>query len=290
MKELQDLARQLLSEKKVQVVIGWEEGPRGPRPAFITSPEEAGRLIFDTGCVHNLATYLNPRRKHLSRLGRAAVVIKGCDARAVAGLVRETQLKREDLVVIGVRCGGVKASAGAAEPLSQDNVADRCASCESREPRFVDHLVGELPPAPPASTRRTERIAALEALAPQERWDFWQNELSRCVLCHACREVCPMCFCERCVADKTEPQWIESSAHPRAIFAWHVTRALHQAGRCVDCGECQRACPADIPLGLLNKKLAEVVAGRFAYRATDDPGIPAPIGAYKLDDAQEFIL
>ena len=99
-----------------------------------------------------------------------------------------------------------------------------------------------------------------------------------------------MCFCERCVADKTQPQWIESSPHPRGNLAWHVTRALHQAGRCVDCGECQRACPADIPLGLLNRKLARVVAERFDYRPTDDPSVAAPIGAFRKDDAQEFIL
>jgi len=91
------------------------------------------------------------------------------------------------------------------------------------------------------------------------------------------------------VADKTQPAWIESSPHGRGNLAWHLTRAIHQAGRCVACGECQRACPADIPLGLLNKKLAHVVAERFGYRAGDDPAVPAPVGAFRLDDAQEFI-
>lgn len=290
MKELQDLARRLLSEKTVSVVIGWEQGPRGPRPAFITNPEEAERLVFDSGCVHNLAVYLNPRRTHVARLGRPAVVVKGCDARAVAGLVRETQLKREDVVLIGVRCGGVRASSSRGDSAGTGSLADKCSACESREPRFVDHLVGDLPPAPPASSRRVEELAALQARPPAERWAFWQEELSRCVLCHACREVCPMCFCERCVAMKTQPQWIESSPHPRAVFAWHVTRALHQAGRCVDCGECQRACPAGIPLGLLNSKLAEVAERRFSWRATDDPSVPSPIGAFRLDDPQEFIV
>ena len=99
-----------------------------------------------------------------------------------------------------------------------------------------------------------------------------------------------MCFCERCVADKTQPQWVESSAHPRGAFAWHVVRALHEAGRCVDCGECERACPVDIPLGLLNRKLALVAAERFGYTATDDPAVPSPVGAFQKDDGQEFIL
>ena len=99
-----------------------------------------------------------------------------------------------------------------------------------------------------------------------------------------------MCFCERCVADKSVPQWIETSSHPRANLAWHITRALHQAGRCSDCGECERACPADIPLGLLNRKLGMVVEERYSCRVTDDPNQAAPIGAFKLNDSQEFIL
>jgi ferredoxin len=290
MKALQDLARQLLADGTVKVVIGYEEGPLGPRPAFVTSQADADRLIFDHRCVHNLATYLNPRRSHIARLGKAAVVAKGCDGRAIAGLLREAQLTREQIVVIGVRCGGVVSRPAKHVDLSEANVADRCVHCDVREGRLVDHVVGELPPVPPRSARRDEAMAGLAAKSPAERWEFWREEFARCVRCNACREACPMCFCERCVADKSVPQWIESSPHPRANLAWHLTRALHQAGRCVDCGECERACPVDIPLGLLNFKIAAVVADRFDYRTTDDPAVPAPIGAFKLDDRQEFIL
>jgi ferredoxin len=300
MQELKDLARKLLSDGTAGVVIGYEDGPHGVRPAFITDGALADKLIFDRRCVQNLASYLAPRRNHLGKLGKKAVVVKGCDARAVAGLIRETQIKREDVIIIGVRCGGVLRSdlaiGGTAAPresavaLTPETVADRCAECDIREPHLADHLVGALPPPPPVSKRREELIAKIEAMTPGERWDYWRQELERCVLCHACREVCPMCFCERCVADKTVPQWIESSPTGRANLAWHLTRALHQAGRCCDCGECERACPADIPLGLLNRKLAQVVEERYEFRATDDPEVPAPVGSYKLNDTQEFIL
>lgn len=298
MTELRALAKSLLESGKVGVVIGWEEGPRGVRPAFVTQPEDVERLVFDTRCVQNLVSYVAPRRKHLAGLGRKAVVVKGCDARALAGLIRETQLAREDVEIIAVRCGGVlrsDAGRGTAIPsagaeLTTENVADRCAGCPDREPRLADHLLGDLPPAPPESPRRTARIAELEALTHAQRWEFWQGELERCVRCHACREVCPMCFCERCVADKSVPQWIETSSHPRANLAWHLTRALHEAGRCCDCGECERACPADIPLGLLNRKLGLVVEERYGCRVTDDPTQPGAVGAFKLNDSQEFIL
>lgn len=106
MRELQELARDLLANGTVKVVIGYQEGPRGPRPAFITRPEGTGTLVFDHRCVHNLATYLNPRRSQVAHLGRPAVVVKGCDLKAAAAMVRETQFKREDVVLIGVRSGG----------------------------------------------------------------------------------------------------------------------------------------------------------------------------------------
>ncbi|MGO8683513.1 MAG: 4Fe-4S dicluster domain-containing protein [Thermoleophilia bacterium] len=289
MTELQDLAQKLLAEGTVQVVIGWEEGRRGPRPVTITRAEDAVRLVFDTRCVHNLATYLNPRRSQVSNLGKPAIVVKGCDTKAVAGLLREAQLVRDDVVLIGVRCGGVvKDPTGPAE-LTLDTVAPRCAGCDIREPHLADYLIGEAQPEPPQVTSIDDRVAELDAMTPGERFEFWADEMQKCIRCYACRQVCPLCTCERCVADKSEPQWIEESPHARGNFSWHLTRALHLAGRCVGCGECERACPVGIPLTLLNRKLQHVVADSFDYVVSDDPAVASPIGAFRQDDSEDFI-
>ena len=289
MKELRDLTRKLLADGDAGVVIGWEEGRRGARPAFITTPDDADKLIFDARCVHNLANYLNPRKPQVKALGKPAVVVKGCDAKAVAGLLREAQLTRDRVILIGVRCGGVVQTPEMPAELTEATVATRCYGCDVREPKLVDHLLGDARPEPPVTAALDRRIAELDALSPRERWQFWTGQLAKCTRCHACRQACPLCHCERCITDKTQPQWIESSSHLRGNFAWHLTRAQHLAGRCVGCGECERACPVGIPLSLINRKLQLVVKDLFDYTVTDDPEVPAPIGAYAVDDKQEFI-
>jgi formate dehydrogenase subunit beta len=265
---LRAACRRLLEEGAVQVVIGY--GERG-QPVLATRRDDVDRLFWNGRCIANLAVYLT--RKEVKALGAAAIVVKGCDERALVALEKEGQIDRRALHVIGMACDGFGDA--------------RCANCTVRTPRFANETIGEPRLEPVAQP--VDALAEFMQRTPAGRWEFWRAELARCVKCYACRQVCPLCYCERCVADKNRPVRIETSASPRGNFAWHVTRAFHHAGRCVGCGECVRACPAGIDLALLNESVSRAVAEEFGYTAGADPAAEPAFGAWAPGDKEDFI-
>lgn len=285
-------AAKLLSEGTVTVVIGYASGKRPGTavPAIITDHAKAEALIFSPGCVNNLALYLTKAKKEVRPAGKVAIVAKGCDMRALAGLIGESQLKREEIHVIGIACAGVKgAGSGIAQGLTGETVARKCRECIVRVPEGADVIVGTVPRLPQLTPVEAEELARLEAMAPAERWAFWKEHFSRCIRCLACRQVCPFCYCEQCLCDRNRPQAIETSPRPAGNTAWHMVRAMHLAGRCAGCAECERACPMDIPLNLLNRKMAKELKEFFDYEAGLVPVEKGPLNDYREEDDESFI-
>ncbi len=61
-------------------------------------------------------------------------------------------------------------------------------------------------------------LAEFEALSAEERWNFWEKEFEKCIKCYACRQACPLCYCEQCIVEKSMPQWIDSSPTHKRKF------------------------------------------------------------------------
>jgi len=141
-----------------------------------------------------------------------------------------------------------------------------------------------------ASGDATAALAEFEARSPEERWAYFAEQASKCVLCYACRNACPMCYCPECFVEATQPTWIGREHTLSNAQAYHLVRALHLAGRCVGCGDCMRSCPMGVDLGLLGEKLRQDVKELYGVDVGADAEAKQPMTTYKEDDWQEFIM
>ena len=289
---LRKAASRVLADGRVGVVIGHGSGslPGRTSPLFVTETEDVGALEWGRSCHNNLG---NDVVAAVGRHERVAVVAKSCDLGAVSGLVREGQLRRDQLLVIGVRCTGVDGSRNGSE------LAAKCLGC-SGDPHPICDLVvtvdgiaesGQDPTGATLDTpdARDAQIAHLESMPHEERWAYWQRQFARCLRCYACRAACPLCYCSSCIAEKHRPQWVPTAIDNRGNSSWNLIRALHLAGRCSGCDECARVCPADIRLDLINRKLALEVERHYGKIGLD-PERKSSLVDFRLEDTEEFIL
>ena len=265
MEALKQKALELLQSGDVKAVLGYAAGTAGARrPHFARTPAQAERLVLDEACTQNLASYLT--RREVKRLGRLAVVALPATLRAALQLTAEHQLRDGDALFLVPEAGALKALATGSE--------------------IEEHLALK---ADAMSERDRALIERLRAMTRTERWAFWQQELSRCVKCYACRNSCPMCYCEHCTMDCNRPQWVPVASHALGNLEYHMVRAMHLAGRCVECGECGRACPVGIPVHLLTFFAEESTARQFGQRAGHSAKLDYALSTFKPDDKETFI-
>ncbi|MBN2146588.1 MAG: hydrogenase iron-sulfur subunit [Anaerolineales bacterium] len=286
--EIQQTAHDLLANGEVSCVIGYEVGPRGrTRPAFIYRPDEAQRLVWNQDCTHNLTTYLSqklgkPRpgqKAKTEKPARVAVVVKACDSRAINMLMAENHFEREQVHVIGVVCEGIRQGAGFDAPAPGPwKMQDRCLECYEHTPVVYDTLIGEVMPVtgePGKPSNMSVGMEALQNMSPSQRMEFWLSQFDRCIRCYACRQACPMCDCPTCLYERDDSLWVGMGVGLNEKRTFHLGRAYHLAGRCIGCDECMRVCPMNIPIGLLNRMLAQEMQSQFGYRA-GLAAVPAP--------------
>jgi formate dehydrogenase subunit beta len=288
--QIRSKAKELLENDQVQCVIGYEMGSRGQaRPAFVYDAADVERLVWNQGCTHNLVTYLHDKKKPAQR-GQApptvALVVKPCDSRGLNVLLSEGQIERERVYVIGVTCEGIAAGAGFSKADDEKTLQTRCLRCNDRVPVVYDVLFGEPPQVD--ITDDLADVAELENMTPGERVAFWLRHYDRCIRCYACRQVCPGCYCNVCMFERDDSLWAGIAAEIKEKETFHLGRAYHLAARCIECNECERVCPMELPLSLLNRKLAKEVRELFGFRAGIEP-VKAPL-LNMLDQVEESLI
>ncbi|HOI93827.1 MAG TPA: 4Fe-4S dicluster domain-containing protein [Syntrophobacter fumaroxidans] len=250
--EIKARVQELLASGKIKGFLGLREMHGQVGPYLFTDGSDLDGLVAGDRKSPGDSRY--PLNRQLMMIAghypkeTFGVLIRGCDERGLKTLFSSNQLNPEKVVPVGIAC--------------PQELAD---ACECMKPFPDEFVAGE-----PGEGRPFGTVERIESLALDERFELWMAEFAKCIKCYGCRNICPMCYCRECTLESKDFVSIGSLPPESPIF--HLTRAVHMAGRCIDCGLCNEACPAGIPVRTLYKKVADIVQQEFNLR----PGYDSP--------------
>lgn len=311
---MKEKAEKLLADKTVDKVLGWKQGEffYDPTPALFDD-EKLDGFVYDSFCGVNLTKYLVRETKGDEKI---LAFLKPCDTYSINQLIKEHRIKRENITIVGIECRGkldiekirakgingitkidddgenltVYTMYGEHKIDRKEVLLDKCLCCKGKKHVAYDELIGD--ETETLESNRFELVEKLEKMTPDERFEFWRGELSKCIRCNACRNVCPACTCTTCVFDN-HGSGVDSKANTDSFEEnmYHIIRAFHVAGRCTDCGECSRVCPQNIPLHLLNRKFIKDINEFYGeYQAGEDLTTVPPLTFFTKEDVEPSIV
>jgi len=309
--KIKEISEKILKNCTVEMVIGFRKGtvPLMNEPCFARTPDQVDQFVWDGNCGINLANYLADRKEKIG------IVAKGCDSRNIVTHILENKIKREQLYILGAPCHGmidrrrILTGLNGKEPLQVEEtdgkvkftgrdfeetldrseyLQENCAICIHRNPVVYDELVGDLVPEQ-ENVDRYPDVRKVEAMIPEERWKYFDELIAPCIRCYACRNACPLCYCPTCFVDESRPQWVGKSIDRTDTRTFHFLRAYHVAGRCTDCGACERACPVGIKVRQFTKKMEKDIKELYAYEVGLSTDERPPLDTYRPGDPEAFI-
>jgi CO dehydrogenase/acetyl-CoA synthase alpha subunit len=278
--QIQDIVTKLFAENKIDIFIGYRQTGFDDNqvPVLITGPDDVSKLIFNDKSVFNLSNYLKYEHTRNKRVG---LVVKGCDSRSLNLLLTEKQVKRSNLFIIGICCEGVIDETG--------QKLQNCVECIVPDAVVYDELLGT-----PTGKKEYQVNVDIKQLAAKDLIDrraYFEEVFENCIRCNACRHSCPLCYCAKCCIDQETSSLYNGANTTSSAFHALMTWSLHLAGRCVDCRNCEKACPSHLPLHLLHKQNEMVIYENFQEHLAGV--IPEDRGAfykYSMKDPDDFIL
>ncbi|MDY6879132.1 MAG: 4Fe-4S dicluster domain-containing protein [Thermodesulfobacteriota bacterium] len=309
---IRKIAKELLEQEKVKVFIGFQKGsvPMMNQPILITDPSQADLLYWDSHCGLNLCNYLTKRPDE-----KIGILATGCNSRNIMTHIIENQIKREQLYIVGIPCRGMIDHRAVQRAVKQKEITEikeegekfivkgkdfeetfekkeylqgNCAVCTHRNPVEYDELVGDLVEEQ-TGVEGYKDVKNIEGMESEKRWGFFTRLIERCIRCYACRNACPLCYCPTCFVDESKPQWVGKSIDPTDTMTFHFLRAYHCAGRCTDCGACERVCPRGISMRQFTKKLNKDALEYFSWEAGLSHDERPPLDTYRPDDYNDFV-
>ncbi len=270
--KINHVCKKLLTDSTVETVIGFRQGGTEDLaiPYIFSDPDGADNLVWNNRCVPNLAQYL------MGRTGKVAVVAKPCDVRAIVSLVLENQLSRDNIHIVGVPCDGMVDSEG--------NPLHGCLDCRVNMPPVYDICIedSEVEPKKAVDSALEQKL--------EESLERFQNEMDKCILCFSCRQACYGCYCKTCFMDRGVPNWQPAKPDTGAKMLYHLGRAMHLAGRCVECGACENACASGVDIRYLIKEVSNFVDEMYGYRTGLDLEAQPVMLTYNTNDREVGFL
>jgi ferredoxin len=252
MTPIQKQVRHWLEEERVDIFLAYRivEGHSLPHAFTRERIEETAELVTGPArySLEKFATHIAARHPD----ARIGMVARDCNQRALNVLQAWNQLKPGQVETVPVNCC--------------PSLLKPHADCSYLEPEPAGHVKLQRGLDP------NQSLAQADALPQEERFDRWMYEFSKCIKCYGCRNICPVCFCKECSLEHAE--LIGTGHLPPDIPIFHLVRAVHMAGRCIDCGLCEDACPAEIPLRLLYRKVNAIVKDLFDYETGSGDTLP----------------
>ena len=316
-------SQEMLKSGAVCAVFAWKKGNLvyDVSPAVFSSSDELLNIHYDDFCASNLSKYLVAQEKPD---GTSLVFLKPCDTYSLNQLLSENQVSRDKVYAVGIGCAGkldinklsalgitgileidddgdgenltIKTLYGDKSCARQSVYLDKCLNCKGKEHKVFDELIGESISdgsgdglsSGISENDRFSPVADIESKSSDERFAFWRGELSKCVRCNACRDVCPACTCRKCIFDNVGSGVrgkVNASEFEENLY--HIIRGYHVAGRCSDCGECSRVCPQSIPLHLINRKFIKDINSFFGeFQVGETSEFSPPLLRFDFDDAE----
>jgi formate dehydrogenase (coenzyme F420) beta subunit len=246
---MQFQVKQWLSEGTVDIFLGYKMDQGHPLPHCFTKDnlDAVNDLIAGPArySLEKIATKISAEHPDM----KIGLLARDCNQRALNVLYVWNQLKPDNIKTVSLNCCPSK--------LKEHG------DCTYLEPNKIGpfkKLVG---------IDNNMAVETAEEFKPEERVSRWMYEFSKCIKCYGCRDICPVCFCKECSLEHSE--LIGTGAIPPEIPIFHLVRAVHMGGRCIDCGLCEDACPADISLRLLYAKVNDIVMDVFDYKTGTRP-------------------